>query len=116
MRKQTFQSWVLVSAIILLAGSMFSAFAEKDPYLGSEPHRLMADTAEKVLNLLESGADPVKEPKKFNQQMFEVLDPVVAFDIIAKGVMGTYFEQASPEQRQQFTEILSKVLYTLKTV
>ena len=68
----------------------------------SAPHQVVQDTTVKVLAALESGLDPVKEPEKFVEELSSVLNPVVAFDYIAKGVMGVYAKKASKEQVKQF--------------
>ncbi|MEO0443823.1 MAG: ABC transporter substrate-binding protein [Pseudomonadota bacterium] len=66
------------------------------------PYKVIQDTTAKVLQAIDEGPDPVKEPEKFVEQLSLILDSVVAFDYIAKGVMGTYAKQASKEQVKQF--------------
>ena len=70
--------------------------------LSSEPHQVIQATTTKVLNALERGLDPIKEPEKFVAELSRILDPVVAFDYIARGVMGVYAKQASADQVKQF--------------
>lgn len=43
-------------------------------------------------------------PEKYTEAIQEVLEPVVDFNYIARGVMGNHAEQASSEQRQRFAE------------
>jgi phospholipid transport system substrate-binding protein len=69
----------------------------------STPHKVVQDTTVKVLSIIDSGLDPVKEPEKFVAQLSSVLDPVVAFDYIARGVMGIYAKQASKDQVREFS-------------
>lgn len=76
----------------------------------SEPHALVRSTTDEVLVLLQKGIDPVKSPEEFVTQLSEILDPVVAFEYIAKGVMGVHAENASPEQIKQFAESFKRGL------
>lgn len=69
----------------------------------SIPHQLVQDTTLKVINVLEGGLDPVKEPELFVEKLSVVLDPVVAFEYIARGVLGTYANQVSSDQVKQFS-------------
>ncbi len=69
----------------------------------SAPHQVVQETTIKVLSALDKGLDPTKEPEKFVEQMSLILDPVVAFDYIARGVLGDYAKQVSDEKVQQFT-------------
>ena len=68
----------------------------------SEPHNIVQETTTKVLTVLEMGLDPVKEPKKFTQALSDILDPVIAFDYIARAVMGRYAKQVNKAQVEQF--------------
>lgn len=76
----------------------------------TEPHQVIASTTDQVLALLKTGIDPVKQPDRFIASLSEVLDPVVAFNYIAKGVMGQYSKTASPEQKQRFIASFKKGL------
>lgn len=93
----------------LLVFSMATANAESATF-DSEPHNLVANTTQQVLEVLEAGVDPVKRPEEFIRKLSAVLDPVVAFDYIAEGVMGVYAKQASPEQKKQFTSAFKQGL------
>lgn len=76
----------------------------------SEPHELVRVTTAKVLGLLETGVDPVQSPDIFVEQLSAILDPVVAFEYIAKGVLGVHAEKASPAQIKQFAASFKKGL------
>ncbi|NIB41865.1 ABC transporter substrate-binding protein [Pseudomaricurvus alkylphenolicus] len=45
-----------------------------------------------------------EEPELFYQAVGDVLSPVVAFDYIARGVMGRYAKQASTDQKKRFAQ------------
>lgn len=49
-------------------------------------------------------------PREFYDAIAEVLDPIVAFDYIAGGVMGNYAKQATAEQKQRFSEVFRENL------
>jgi phospholipid transport system substrate-binding protein len=95
----------LLGGLILLGAVSVSA-----QNVASEPHDLVRATTEKVLGLLETGIDPVKSPEAFVDQISAILDPVVAFEYIAKGVLGVHAEKASPEQIKQFSIAFKKGL------
>jgi phospholipid transport system substrate-binding protein len=95
-----------LGAILLLLSVVTSVMASES----KDPHQLVTDTTIQVLDLLKTGIDPVVEPDEFINKLSAILDPVVAFDYIAKGVMGVYAEQASPEQIQQFSLSFKKGL------
>jgi phospholipid transport system substrate-binding protein len=46
-----------------------------------------------------------ENPEAFYQAVDEVLSPIVAFNFIAKGVMGKYAKQATPAQKQRFKDV-----------
>ena len=76
-----------------------------------EPHGIVQDITNRLLVVIgDEQLDPIKHPDAFYQRATEILDTVVAFDYIAKGVMGNYAEQVTPEQRLQFTEAFKKGL------
>jgi len=71
----------------------------------SEPHQLVQNITDELLSLLKSGKlDPVAQPEETYVHLSKVLDPVIAFDYIAKGVMGRYAKTVSSEQKTLFTE------------
>lgn len=94
--------WVCLCSLMAVASTW--ADAPANTVAASEPHRLIDETTVKVIAVLKSGVDPVNKPEEFIQKLSVVLDPVVAFDFIAKGVMGQYAKQVSPEQRKQFSK------------
>ncbi len=104
---QTIQK-LAVCAVILL-GNMVSMNANAQATY-SDPHKVVADTTTQVIELLKTGIDPAKQPDEFIEQVSAILDPVVAFDYIAKGVMGVHAENASPEQIKQFSASFKKGL------
>ncbi len=70
----------------------------------SVPHKIVQDTTQRVLEAVNSGLDPVKQPEVFISELSKILDPVIAFNFIARGVMGSYAKQASKEEVAQFAE------------
>lgn len=75
-----------------------------------KPHQQVKETTEKVLALLQTGIDPVASPDEFVKQVSAVLDPVVAFELIAKRVMGVYADRASSAQIKNFAMSFKKGL------
>jgi len=93
--------------LVVIIGLGFSLHTQA---FDSEPHRVVAETTDKVLSFLETGIDPVATPDKFVEGLSEILEPSVAFQFIAKGVMGVHAKNASPEQIDQFSAAFTKGL------
>ncbi|MYM64637.1 phospholipid-binding protein MlaC [Pseudomaricurvus sp. HS19] len=75
------------------------------------PQQVVAEVTEQVLAVVrEQGAKLDSEPEAFFAAIEEVLAPVVAFDFIARGVMGNYAKEASEEQRKRFSEVFQQDL------
>jgi phospholipid transport system substrate-binding protein len=97
-------SLLLICLFGLLAFQVNAEVKVVEQKFESEPHSLVQDTTLKVLKALDDGLDPAKEPEKFVAQLSAILDPVVAFNYIAKGVMGNYAKQVSADQVKQFAQ------------
>lgn len=95
---------------LVLSSASFAAVKVLEVDFESEPHKVVQETTLKVLSAIDSGLDPVKEPAKFVDELSLILDPVVAFDYIARGVMGQYAKQVSPEQVTQFSKAFKLAL------
>lgn len=93
---------------VWLLGLTLAASAFANPVQGvadNSPHALIERVTHDVLTLvLEEKELLESDPDKFYGSIKQVLQPVVAFDYIANGVMGTYAKQASAEQRKRFSE------------
>ena len=76
-----------------------------------EPHQLVQDITDSLLLVInDEQLDPVANPDEFYQRANTILAPVVAFDFIARGVMGSYANQVTPEYQLKFTEAFKKGL------
>lgn len=75
-----------------------------EPAFDSAPHKVIQDTTKRVLEAVTSGLDPVGEPALFVDELSKILDPVIAFDYIARGVMGHYAKQVTADQVSQFAK------------
>jgi len=97
-------TFVLTLMVYVFTLPVNAAVKVKDLDFDSEPHQVVQTTTLKVLSAIDGGLDPVKEPEKFVAQLSSILDPVVAFDYIAKGVMGNYAKQVTADQVKQFSK------------
>lgn len=100
----TWMFLLLTIVVTFLSLSVYAAVKVADQDFDSEPHELVNETTKKILAAIETGPDPIKEPEKFVDQLSIILDPVVAFDYIAKGVMGRYAKDATPDQIKKFAK------------
>ena len=80
------------------AGATAHAFAEQ------VKNELIAVIKKRDSIVSDQGAD------KYYDAVEHVLDPVVDFNFIARGVMGKFAEGATPEQQAKFTEIFRRSL------
>ena len=107
----------LLSLALLVAcfcANLFAENVEVKNDMGKplpEPYRMIEDITNRLLSIInDEKVDPLNNPDNFYILANEILEPVVAFDYIASGVMGDYAKQATPEQRMQFTETFKKSL------
>lgn len=96
-------TWIMWSVMAVYAAIAQAEIKVVRQVFDSGPHRVVQDTTLQVLSVLNTGIDPTKEPEKFVATLSTVLDPVVAFDYIARGVMGNYANQATKQQVRQFS-------------
>lgn len=102
-----FAVWAIMASVFIAT----TVFAAIDPEIEkSEPHKMIASVTDVLTQQLADGLDPEKDKATFNKAVIEQLEPIVAFDFIAKGVMGNYAKRASPEQIAAFTETFKKGL------
>ncbi len=84
---------------MLLVGAMIAHAAD------SGPEAVVRTASDRVLVLIEDGKAYIKEdPDRFYRAVHDVLEPVVAFDAFARGVMGPFWREATPAQRTRFIE------------
>ncbi|UTF59688.1 phospholipid-binding protein MlaC [Gilvimarinus sp. DA14] len=89
----------------LALGLMFAAqFAH-----AADPYEIVDDVTNKLVG---AARDFNKDGDKqaFDSKVLDTLEPVVAFDYIARVVMGDYYEKASQQQREAFAETFKKDL------
>lgn len=95
----------LAFAALLLVGGAPFAGASQDPYA------LIEGVSENLISVIRSNAPHLKSnPQRYYSAVDNVLGPVVDFDFIARGVMGNYAKQATPEQRARFTQAFRRDL------
>lgn len=69
------------------------------------PEAVVRRTSDDVLKLIEEGKTYIKEdPDRFYRAVNDVLEPAVAFDSFARGVMGPFWRDASKAQRDRFVD------------
>lgn len=96
---------VLCSALWAQAQESAQNSSADDPYV------LVEQVTGDILNVIEEKKSLLDEnPEAFYDAVGEVLSPVVAFDYIAKGVMGSYAKQATPEQKARFSKVFRENL------
>lgn len=98
-------------AVFGAGGALVQAQDELSSQLEDLPHAIVDRVTHRVLQLVEEdGAKLEEDPEAFYRSVEQILEPVIAFDYIARGVMGDYAKQASAEQRQRFTHVFQNNL------
>ncbi len=94
---------VWVTVCLLALG--LTAHAEQGPY---------AIVAEVTDTLISAAREHRETPDQqaFDAKVLAALEPVVAFDYIARVVMGDYYKKATKEQRQRFSDTFKAGLVT----
>jgi len=93
-------------AVLLLAGA--AAGAAQD---ASDPSKLIEECAQKMLKELDAHRTEYrKDPTKVNKLVDEVLLPHFDTQYAARLVLGKYWRDATPEQRQRFIDAFYKSL------
>lgn len=99
---------ICVWLIVLASGVLQSAVAAPVP---ESPEKDVKAFSTRLLEIFEKNIDQYKKnPDAFIQEVDHELSPVVAFDSIARGVMGRFSRQAEPAQLKQFSGTFKKSL------
>lgn len=93
---------VWATACLLALG--LSAQAEENAPVEEGPYEIVAQVTD---TLIEAAREHRESPDQqaFDAKVLEALEPVVAFDYIARVVMGDYYQQANAEQRERFNRL-----------
>ena len=96
---------------MLLVGTVVPAWGQGAPK-AAEPksaqqaldaHGLVDQVTQDVLGVVANNKTTIKDnPEKYYAEVSKVLEPVVAFDYIAKVVMAQYYKSATDKQRDAF--------------
>lgn len=103
---------VFVKVLILVAfcapvGSAWAAEA---------PEKLVMDVSARVLEAVNRGRPTYEaDPSLLQNELEALLDPVIDFDAFSKGVMGSFYAQATQSQRSQFRAAFKATLVDLYT-
>jgi len=95
---------ILFSAFLLCCLSPFAAAAQN-------PYTLIEGVSSELLGVIRSEGQHVNSnPQRYYSAVDRVLAPVVDFDFIARGVMGSHAKKATPAQRAKFASTFRRDL------
>lgn len=94
--------WLCCCVAVLLFGTLQYALAA--PLLPSPKKDVEAFSTKLLATFEKNVGEYKKNPDAFIQEVDRELSPVVAFDSIARGVMGRYARQAQPAQLELFSK------------
>lgn len=97
--RRTFWLAALVALILASHPAVAADMPEKSP------HEMVRETSNAVLELIEEARAYAKDdPERFYQEVEALLDPVVDFDSFARSVMAVHYRDATPAQRERFSD------------
>ena len=99
---------IYVWLVVLMLGVLQSAVAA--PVLESPKKEVEAFSIRLLATFEKNVGDYKKNPDAFIHEVDHELSPVVAFDSIARGVMGRFARQAQPAQLKQFSKTFKSSL------
>lgn len=90
----------------------FGSLAAAQPEPEKSAHEFAEEVKDELVEVIRSKNELEQEggSEQYIAAVRGVLEPVVDFDYIARGVMGKHGKQASPEQRQRFAEVFKRSL------
>ena len=104
MRVSMRATWVLFVGLLISQLSVAATTVIEQTF-ESAPHQVVQQATVDVLAAIETGdLDPDKDAQAFVDKLTDILDPVVAFEFIARGVMGSYAKKVDKSQVKQFSE------------
>lgn len=75
------------------------------------PSVVAGEATEKVIALLMTGREKFsKDPELFAAEVEKIIEPVISFDAIARGVMGRFAHRASEAEIKEFTVVFRESL------
>ena len=98
-------------ALILFAAMIgVQALAQKPTAKdGESPTAVVEKVTRDMMSIIRTGQKALKEnPEAYFNDIRKVLEPVVSFKFIAKNVMANYWNTASADQKQAFTETFTQ--------
>ena len=94
----------LVTALLLTCWMPFASAAQN-------PYSMIEGVSNDLLGVIRANGQYLNSnPQRYYTAVDRVLEPVVDFNFIARGVMGRYAKQATPEQRARFTSAFRRDL------
>lgn len=101
------KSRFLLTACVTMLFAWMSSWAQAE----QTPHELVESVTADVLQVVRDNQEVLDQsPKEFYAAVNDVLSPVIAFDYIARSVMGRYAKQATADQRQRFSQVFQSDL------
>lgn len=110
--KSLFRAWYLMAGAVVATVMSLASQAQEVGTVSA--HAFAEQVKNELIAVIKTRDDVVSSQgsEKYYDAVERVLDPVVDFNYIARGVMGKFAKVASPEQQAKFTEIFRRSLVT----
>jgi len=94
--------------LLMLCFAWLGQAAAESPK-GAAPHDVVQNVTDSVMKVIKGGEKSLQEnPEQYFAKVRASLEPNVSFAFIAKNVMAGYWEQATEEQQNRFTETFTR--------
>jgi phospholipid transport system substrate-binding protein len=91
---------------LIFAGAALSQSSQEAAQQSKSAQEVVTDVTDDMVKTINSSkALLATNPQEYYSKVASILEPVVAFDYIAKIVMSNYYEKASEQQRDEFAEV-----------
>jgi phospholipid transport system substrate-binding protein len=111
-RKRIWQKFFVTGAVLGLLAFVHNGAVAQAPEPEQSAHEFSRAVKDELVAVIRKREQLEQEGGQENyvSAVQSVLDPVVDFDYIARGVMGEFARQAAPEQRERFAEVFKQSL------
>ncbi|MEP1230886.1 MAG: ABC transporter substrate-binding protein [Litorimonas sp.] len=95
--------------LVLLTTPRFASAQDK-------PDEFLVNVSNQVLEVIKDNRESYNEtPDLLEMALLETLEPAVDFNAFSRGVMGRYYKEATPQQRENFVTAFKATLIELYT-
>lgn len=102
---------MLIKRVLAISLLLLWGLGNVEGAVSESPQTLVQDTSERMLEALRKNQETLKQhPSQIYDLVHKIVLPHFDFELMSRWVLGKYWRQATPEQRQRFTEEFRNLL------